>query len=308
MGVDTSYEKYAAEKGDLEWAFAEEVAKLYRVEPENVVLTAGASESIFLAYSVFGHGRRAVVPLPNYPPMFTVPQSLGARVSNSLHGTGAEGTIIGLTDPNNPTGRSLDSRTIEDVMDSIKTAGAMVFVNETYRDFTFSREPQTDFGRTPDVITCNTMTKFYGLGRLRVGWILADKKKARKLLYAKWAVSGHDSEYSLWIATQVLRKRTRFVERARRIHSANIRLVREFLDGMDGISAELGVAPFCLVHYMKGLDSISLARIIFEKTGALVAPGDFFGAPGAFRLCFTADERTLREGLNALSDFLKRGR
>jgi aspartate/methionine/tyrosine aminotransferase len=78
------------------------------------------------------------------------------------------------------------------------------------------------------------------------------------------------------------------------------------LDETEGISAELGVAPFCLVRYSKGPGSVSLARRVFEKTGVLVAPGDFFGVSRAFRLCFTADEGTLREGLNALSDFLRR--
>jgi hypothetical protein len=306
MGIDTSYETYVAGMDDLERAFVEEVARSYKVEPENVVLTAGASEAIFLVYSVFGHGRRAMVPLPNYPPMFTVPQSLGTRVSNSLGRSGGRGTIIGLTDPNNPTGKGLDAGMVESLLDSARGTEAMVFVNETYREFTFPGKPLTHFGRTPNVIACNTMTKFYGLGKLRVGWVLADRKKARQLLYAKWAVSGHDSEYSLWIATQVLRKRQRFVERARRIHSANIGLVRKFLRDTDEVSAELGVAPFCLVRYSKGPSSVPLAKAILSKTGVLIAPGDFFGAPRTFRLCFTTDEETLRRGLEALSDFFGR--
>jgi aspartate/methionine/tyrosine aminotransferase len=304
MGIDTSYENYSAEKGDLELSFAQEVARSYRVEPENVILAAGASESIFLVYSVFGPGRRAVVPLPNYPPMFTVPKSLGFKVSGSVRST--TGAIIGLTDPNNPVGNGLEPGMVEDLLDSTKATGAPVFVNETYREFAFPSEPQTHFGEAPNVIACNTMTKFYGLGRLRVGWILADKKNALQLLYAKWAVSGHDSEYSLWIAQQVLRRRARFVERARRIHSTNVKLVRRFLDETKGVSAELGVAPFCLVHYRQRLGSVPLARTVFRKTGVLIAPGDFFGAPKAFRLCFTSDEETLRNGLEALSDFLGR--
>ena len=303
MGIDTSFESFTADKGDHEKVFAEEVARLYRVEPENVMITNGASEAIFLAYSVFGAGGRAFVPLPNYPPMFTVPHSLGMKVANSLRPTGDHGAIIGLTDPNNPTGRSLDEEAVGSLAGSAKGTGTTIYINETYREFTFQGSPRTHFGRSSNVITSNTMTKFYGLGRLRVGWILADEQKARKLLYAKWAVSGHDSEYSLWIATQVLRKRTRFVERARRIQSANMKLVRKFLKDTDGISAEPGVAPFCLVHYKRGPAPVPLARRLLESKGVLVAPGDFFGVPRAFRLCFTTDERTLRLGLEALSDF-----
>lgn len=303
MGVDTSFEKFTTEKGDIEKIFADEVAGLYGVEPENVVLTAGASEAIFLAYSVYGAAKEAFVPLPNYPPMFTVPRSLGTKVIRNRPRTFTRGAMIGLTDPNNPTGKALDSEYVEDTVKSIMGTGATVFINETYEEFRFPARPHAWFGQSNDVITGNTMTKFYGLGRHRVGWILADKKKARQLLYAKWAVSGHDSEYSLWISTQVLRRRQRFVERARRIHTTNMKLVRKFLKDTEGVSAQLGVAPFCLVHYSKGPSSVTLARNILSKTGVLIAPGDFFGAPHAIRLCFTADEETLRGGLEALSGF-----
>jgi len=304
MGIDTSFEKFASEK-DLEKVFAEEVARLYRVDPENVLITNGASEGIFLAYSVFGSGSRALVPLPNYPPMFTVPRSLGMKVGFSL-GRKARGAMIGLTDPNNPTGNRLDAEALDSIVDHSRRMGTTIYINETYDEFTFPTRPHTHFGMSSNVITSNTMTKFYGLGRLRIGWILADKRKARQLLYAKWAVSGHDSEYSLWIAAQVLRKRKKFVERARDIYMRNIRLVREFLERTGGVSAELGDAPFCLVRYRQGPASVALAHRLLETKGVLVSPGDFFGAPRAFRLCFTADEATLRGGLEALSDFFHR--
>jgi aspartate/methionine/tyrosine aminotransferase len=305
MGVDTSFERFAAEKDDHERLFAEEVATLYKVEPYNIIPTSGASEAIFLVYSALGDDGRAVVPLPNYGPMFNVPTSLGMEVRSTLSTAPAtKTTIFGLTDPNNPTGRSLDADAVEILMTSSRGKGRTVFVNETYREFTFPGSPRTHFGYAGNVVACSTMTKFYGLGRLRVGWIMADRNTARRLSYAKWAVSGHDSEYSLWIATQVLRKRQRFVERARGIHSRNIELARRFLAETEGVSAELGAAPFCLVRYRKGAGSVELAKALLDKTGVLVAPGDYFGARRAFRLCFTSEEGTLRPGLDELSRFV----
>ena len=304
MGVDTSFEHFAAEKDEHERNFAEEVARLYGAEPENVTLTNGGSEAIFLAFSVFGATGRAAVPLPNYPPMFTVPRSLGMRVQGSLAAKAwARGSMFGLTDPNNPTGRSLDEGAVNTLIDSAKGSNAIVYVNETYTEFTFSARPHTHFGRASNVVTSGTMTKFFGMGRFRVGWMLSDRRRARRLLYAKWAVSGHDSAYSLWIATQVLRNRPKFVEQARQICSRNAKLVLRFLEQTKGVSAELGVAPFCLVRYKGKTSSVSLAHKVLARTGVLVAPGDFFGAPGTFRMCFTTDEGTLRGGLAALSKF-----
>jgi len=307
MGIDTSFDDFVAEKDEHESIFAEEVARLYGVGPENVTLTNGGSEAIFLAYSVLGTAGRAAVPLPNYPPMFTVPKSLGMRVQGSLTAKSwSLGSMFGLTDPNNPTGRFLDEGAADTLIDSVKGSGGSVYINETYMEFAFRGRPRTHFGRASNVITSSTMTKFFGLGRFRVGWTLSEKHKARQLLYAKWAVSGHDSAYSLWIATQVLRNRPKFVERARQICTRNARLVRRFLEQTKGVSAEIGVAPFCLVHYEGRSNSVALARRVLDRTGVLVAPGDFFGAPGAFRLCFTTGEGTLRPGLAALSEFFQR--
>lgn len=305
MGVDTSFEHFASEEGLHEKAFAEEVAKLYRVEPENVVATAGGTEAIFMVYSAFGAGR-ALVPLPNYPAMFTVPRSLGMKVQDPSTHPRPGKAMVGLTDPNNPTGVGLDPGFVDDLVRTSNRGGGTVYINETYREFTFPGQPGTHFDGSGGIVTSGTMTKFFGLGRLRVGWILADSKKARQLQYAKWAVSGHDSEYSLWIAAQVLRKRTEFVERAHRIWATNSKLVHRFLCETRGVSAGLGVAPFCLVHYERGPASIALARKVLESVGVLVSPGDFFGSPRSFRLCFTAAEDTVKDGLEALSDFFGR--
>lgn len=303
MGIDTSFERFATEKDEHAKRFAEEVSALYRVEVENVVITNGASEAIFLVYSVLGEGGRAIVPLPNYGPMFTVPSALGMKVGNDI-GAGPYGAriVFGLTDPNNPTGIGLERGTVERAASSWGM-GSFVFVNETYREFTFSSSPETHFGSANDVVVCSTMTKFYGLGRLRVGWIIAEKDAARRLSYGKWAISGHNSEYSLWIATQVLRNRQRFVARARSVCSKNVKVVRSFLEETKGVSTQFGETPFCLVHYNKERDSVSLAKALLRKRGVLVAPGDFFGARKAFRLCFTSEEETLRAGLGELSRF-----
>ncbi len=114
MGINTSFDDFAAEKDEHARLFTEAVARLYKVEPDNVVLTTGASEAIFLAYSVLGAGGKAVVPLPNYEPMFTVPRSLGMTVKNSLaNPSGIRGAVYGLTDPNNPTAQSLEPSLVE---------------------------------------------------------------------------------------------------------------------------------------------------------------------------------------------------
>jgi aspartate/methionine/tyrosine aminotransferase len=307
MGINTSFADFAGEKDEHDKLFVEAVADLYKVEPDSVVLTSGASEAIFLVYSVLGTGGKAFVPLPNYEPIFTLPRSLGMEVRASLLAkSNARGAVYGFSDPNNPTAKSLEPGLLEKLRKTAKRNASTLYLNETYKEFTFPGKPVSYFQLHDDVVTCSTMTKFYGLGRLRVGWILADKRRASRLWDGKRLVSGHDSEYSLWLSRQVLRKRARFVKRAREIWAENTALMSKFINDIEGAAeTSLGDAPFCLVRYRNGPDSTSFCRRLLQKTGVLVAPGDYFGAPKAFRLCFTCDGATLRQGLEHLSDYLK---
>lgn len=307
MGINTSFADFAAEKDEHLRLFVEAVSDLYRVEPDNVVLTSGASEAIFLVYSVLGTGGKAVVPLPNYEPMFTIPQSLGMKVRTSLSRLPEErGVVYGLTNPNNPTAQSVGSEVIERLHSASKKTKSILYVNETYNGFTFPSKPLSHFQAYGDAVTCSTMTKFYGLGRLRVGWILADRQRAHQLWNAERLVSGHNSEYSLWVARQVLRRRNRFVKRAREIYATNLVLMKKFVEETREVAeTRLGGAPFCLAKYRKGPDSVTFGRKLLRETGVLISPGDFFGAPKSFRLCFTCDHAILRQGLDTLAANLK---
>ena len=303
MGVETSFEAFATEKDVHEEAFAGAVARVYRVEPENVVVTSGASEAIFLAFSVLGKGK-AVVPIPNYEPMMSVPRWLGMSLEHSLDGPVVPDAVYGLTDPNNPTGAKLGGAVLDRLSEVSKRA--QVFVNETYAGFAFS-EPSTLYSRLEGAVTCSSMTKFYGLGRLRVGWMIADPGKARLLRSGKRLVSGHDAEYGLWLAKQVLDRRDAFVKRARKIYTENLATVRRLVR-MGSASATLpDAAPFCLFHYDGGPDSVSFAKDLLRRRGVLVGPGDFFGSPKSFRLCFTSARDELTAGLGELSAYLESG-
>jgi aspartate/methionine/tyrosine aminotransferase len=306
MGVNTSYEDYADEPDIHEASLKENIAKLYHVEPEDVVITSGGSEAIFIVYSVFGRGGSAIVPLPNYEPMFAVPKLISMDVYDSLDtNLISRGSIVGLTNPNNPTGKLIDEGTIEKMSRVAKAHGAYVFSNETYREFQFKPAKEYPIHDLNNLIVCSSITKFYGLGRLRIGWLIAEKSKARQLLLTKQLVSGHSSEYSMWIAKQVLERRNKFVEHAKRIYTENIKIVKDFLIKADNISFELPeAAPFFLVRYKDGPDSETFARALLEEKGVLVSPGDYFGAPKSFRLCFTSDGSYLKAGLGELLDFL----
>jgi len=307
MGIETSYEKFSREMDFHEKLLSETIAKLYDVEERNVVITTGASEAIFIVYATFCKNR-AIVPLPNYEPMFSIPRSLGFQTLGRLDEKFFKnGVIVGITNPNNPLGSFDDDENVINVSRTLNRYRGILFTNETYREFKFDRPCAKQYNMIDNIIVCSSLTKFYGLGRLRIGWIVADGEKSSKLQAAKRLISGHSSEYGMWIARQVLEHRTAFVERAKAMLERNMKILKNFVEDTRGIGVAMPeAAPFCLVKYRMKKDSVSFSQELLNKTKVLVSPGDYFGEHNSFRLCITLDEKKLAEGLKILSDYINK--
>jgi aspartate/methionine/tyrosine aminotransferase len=304
MGVDTDYSHYLKVQGHVEADFREEVAELHRVEADEVVPTNGGSEAIFLAFTALARHERAVVPVPNYEALFRVPQALGFEVSHSLKGA-SEGAVAALSDPNNPTGRTQDEQ-VKTFLESSRRLGFTVYVNETYKEFEFHHSFKTSFDSRYPMAVSGTMTKFYGLGSLRVGWMVTRKSMAERLRRVKSLTSPDVPLYSLWISRQVLGKRRKFIERAKRIRDRSYKLARKFVKDTPEITwSNPDSAPFGLVYYEKGPDSVTLVKRLLTA-GILVSPGKFFGTEKCFRLCLTSEEPSIEDGLKLLSETLHR--
>jgi aspartate/methionine/tyrosine aminotransferase len=305
MGVVTDYGAMRSEASEVEHVFKASVAELYGVRPENVLPTVGGTEAIYLVNLVLSTKvMGAYVPTPNYEPMFSVPFMLGFKLVKSPTLDG--GVMVGLTDSNNPTGRLVSKEWMLKVLGGLGRH-SYIYVDETFREFGFPEKIDTWFNLDPQrTIVSNTLTKFYGLGGLRAGWIIASGDIIEELEGLKPFITGENASYSMWIAAQAVKNRSRFVSRARRIVERNRKIVEEFVESNPKIRwSNPDGAPFCLVTYDGNLSSERLCVDALKEKHILIAPAEFFGAQNGFRLCFTHDDEDKLVGdLKALSDFL----
>jgi len=305
MGVVTDYSAFKASSQDSEESFRRAVAELYGVSKENVLPTIGGTEAIYLVNLFMAEWTRsAFVPTPNYEPMLSVPAMLGFQLEKTFNPSRT--LLVSLTDSNNPTGRSLSETWVKSLIDE-SGDDSCVYIDETFREFGFQESIGTWFKLNRDkVVVSNTLTKFYGLGGFRVGWITASEDKIEDLARLKPFITGEDAAYSLWVGAQAIRNRSRFVSRAKRIVERNKRIVEEFVESTPRIGwSNPDAAPFCLITYYDGVSSEKLCLEALREQSVLIAPAEFFGAERGFRLCFThTDEEALVEGLKSLSVFL----
>src|SRR5215471_4407452 len=156
------------------------------VQPEQVVVTSGADEALFLIASVFlGPGRVAVVADPSFSMFRVVTESVGGSLTRVALDEAFDlpraplleavrqpsVSVVWLCSPNNPTGRLLTEELVAEVIEAVPDA--IVVVDEAYYELsgvTFAPRVL----RAPNAVLVRTFSKGYGLAGARVGYLAGD--------------------------------------------------------------------------------------------------------------------------------------
>jgi aspartate/methionine/tyrosine aminotransferase len=83
--------------------------------------------------------------------------------------------VVMVSDLHNPTGRPLEAADVEGLSRLAAAHGFWIVCDETFRDAA-ERPLGTLAGRTDRWVTISSLTKVYGLGGLRIGWIAGPKQ------------------------------------------------------------------------------------------------------------------------------------
>jgi aspartate/methionine/tyrosine aminotransferase len=315
MGIRPDYDGFQAARPSLRGVLNRTLAKTFNVPEDEILVTCGGSEALFLAIvSTIQRGDDVVATVPNYAPIFKIPGLIGARVrfvesrfedeflpdiQRLQEALSSETKLLILTNSNNPSGRKLNGKMLEEIMN---LAGeTTVVVDEAFREFGFEDAPPVAATLSDNCLSLGTMSKFYGLGDLRIGWIMGNRsliERARKLKY--WTTIDN-SVYAEMVASKVLEEGDSFVDRAHRFYAENVRIVEDWIssrDDLEWVKPDGGLV--CFPKFKIPLGSIELARRLVVEHSVAIGPGTYFNMEGHFRLCFTRSSGNVREALNAL--------
>ncbi|KPQ23753.1 MAG: threonine-phosphate decarboxylase [Halomonas sp. HL-48] len=167
------------------------IASHHQLRPEQVLLTNGGAEAIFLAAALHAWQRAAII-TPSFgeyaraccahrlsiveialpAPDFDLDvDTLLARLNDI--------DVLFLCRPNNPTATLIDTSTMEILLDYTAWAGCRVVVDEAFIDMVSDTQQAVSLvpllDRYPHLIVLRSMTKFYTLPGLRLGYLLADE-------------------------------------------------------------------------------------------------------------------------------------
>jgi len=297
------------------------IARSYALPESDVLPANGTTFAVFLVCAaLLERGDRVLVERPAYEPLLAIPRFFGA-VTDRLDRPFAEGyrldfdrlaaavrpgtRLLILTDPHNPTGTVLAEEDRRRLARFADERGLDVLMDEVYIDFTAGDGFRTARRLGDRMISIGSLTKVYGLGRLRTGWILARPELIDRAAPLYDYVLGDPSGPSAALGVAALGMREELREKARRRAEENRRAALAWMAERPELEwAEPGAGIVGFPRFREDPPGGADTRVFVEKAsarhGVLTVPGAYFEDPRGFRLGFGIEPDRLAAALERL--------
>ncbi|HLL16012.1 MAG TPA: pyridoxal phosphate-dependent aminotransferase [Pyrinomonadaceae bacterium] len=286
------------------------------VASDSVVAANGTSMANFLAMAALvAPGDEVLIEHPTYELIISAALYLGAEVKRfsrpresqfRLDPSEVERAItprtrlVVVTNLHNPSNAYAGDEALKQIGEIAARAGARVLVDEVYLDAAFARSPRTAFHLGEQFISTNSLTKVYGLGGLRCGWILAAPPLAERM----WRLNDLFGVYQPHAAERLcciaFARLPEIAADSRALLERNRILANDFLatrDDLETFPITDGMISF--PRLLTG-DVDSLCALLREKYETSLVPGRFFEMPEHFRLSIAGETMMLAAGLERL--------
>ncbi|MCJ7681379.1 MAG: aminotransferase class I/II-fold pyridoxal phosphate-dependent enzyme, partial [Candidatus Aminicenantes bacterium] len=176
---------------------------------------------------------------------------------------------------------------------------------EVYLDFMTPPKNESSIHRANNVIAISSLTKVYGLGGLRCGWIIAPPALAAGLrriidhINVEGVFVGDLISDAVWDRLEIFR--TNHLETVRLNHQ----IVRDWIESEPGLSwQEPDGGVVCFPRIETGLSGRELADTLRQEYDTGIVPGHFFGRDKHFRLGFGGSTDILKQALSHIHSAL----
>ncbi|MGC8663040.1 MAG: pyridoxal phosphate-dependent aminotransferase [Thermoplasmata archaeon] len=252
-----------------------ETISLLNDEPkENIVITHGATEALFLTLFHLKEKRKKYFKTykPEYEPLIKDPPAIGFMENES--------EVMIFSNTNNPTGTEAQ----------IKKNFDTYIVDDTFlqfiMDLSSARYPENTY-------RINTFTKFYGGDEVRVGYIIAPSKTdAEQINALKGIFTEQVSKYNICVANSILKDNDEIKNFVRNEMAKNLTYLKNNIGKLrfyNDMEPKVGTVTFLDYSSYSKMDSVAMAEYLYKNQISTV-PGTLFGVKGPYiRVCYTRE-------------------
>lgn len=292
-------------------------------DPQQVMVTHGSSEAIFLIMNGLLHANDEIVVLdPCYQQLFSIAESIGCHLkpwrlqfehnfapnveeAKSLINSNTRMVVVNF--PHNPTGASLTPEQQQDLISAVAEVGAYLVWDGAFADLVYNGSelpnPNLQYDRS---ISMGTLSKAYGLPGLRFGWCIASPSVLARFVHLRDYITLHLSPLVELIAHRVVEKADRLLSIRLQQARTNLEILSEWIEQhQEFVEWARPVGGVCTFLHLRNIsDTETFCHRLANNYKVLLVPGTCFNYQGHVRLGFGGATSDLNQGLSRLSKAL----
>lgn len=294
------------------------------VAPENVIVSAGAKQSIYnILYSILNPQDEVIILAPHwvsYPemvrmcygvPVVVTPEdgSFIPRMGDIEQAVTSYTKAIIVNSPNNPSGAVFPPDLIAEIVEFCERKKIYLICDDIYHKLVFDSKRAAPAYNFTDrnvedsmVIVVNGVAKLYGMTGFRIGWVVTNRRLVEVMTNVQSQITSCTSAVLQAAAEGALTGMQSIVENLRLGFENNRNVVMQELGTFNGIKTTRPDGTFYVLPDFRAYsnNSVELAQFILRKALVVTVPGKEFGMEGHIRLSYAGSVKDITTAIERI--------
>ncbi len=228
--------------------------------------------------------------------------------------------MVWINNPCNPTGGTYEKEDLEEIARIAEKHGIWIVSDEIYEDIVFDGYRPVSIATLSDyayerTLVVNGVSKSYSMTGWRIGYTCGDKEIIAAMTKLQSQSTSNPTSIAQIAAIEAISGPQDSVEMMRKEFEKRRNYIVDALNSIDGISCFKPKGAFYVFpnissffgkeyHGKKINGSMDFAMTLLEEAKVAVVPGIAFGDDNFIRVSFATDLDTIKEGVEAIRQFV----
>ena len=299
------------------------------LNPENIMVTTGATEALYLALTaVSAPGRHFVVPDPAfmlYAPLIRMNggevTEVPTRAENN-HQLDPQEVIdaiephtygIVLNSPSNPTGTVYPQETLEAIIEEAAYRGIQIISDEVYDHLIYDGKTYPSVlascSDLDHVMVVSSFSKTYSMAGMRIGWLIGSQGAIKKLRrYHMFTTTVANTPFQ-WAGVEALHGSNEFINHMLSEYTKRRDRLVELVEQTPHMTGYKPEGAFYLFPALpEGANGTNVALRLLKETGVCTIPGETFGVSchNALRLSYSTSLEKIERAFERIIPWMEK--